>query len=75
LKKIVLDVSDLEAPQPLILAAKALRELGEDECLIFKHRMNPKHLFSELLALDMDYIVVKEQPNEFEMKIFKRRKN
>lgn len=74
MKEIVLDVSELEAPQPLILAIKTIRELQDDECLLFKHRMNPRHLFNELTTLQMDYIIIKDQPNEFEMKIFKRKK-
>ena len=71
MKTIVLDVSDLEAPQPLIAAAKALKELKKDEVLLFRHRMNPKHLFNEIKALKMDYRIVKDLPNEFEMKIWR----
>ena len=67
----LLDVSLLEAPQPLIQAVHALDELKEDEVLLFKHRMNPRHLFNEIAARGMQYEIVKDEPNEFIMKIWR----
>jgi len=41
MKKIFLDVSEFEAPLPLLKAIEALEKLKEDEVLIFKHRLFP----------------------------------
>ena len=67
----LLDVSLLEAPEPLIMAVRALEELKEDEVLVFKHRMNPRHLFNEIAARGMRYEIVKDEPNDFLMKIWR----
>lgn len=40
-----LDVSDLEAPEPLVLAVDALKALQQGEYLRFCHRMKPCHLY------------------------------
>ncbi len=71
MKEKLLDVSLLEAPEPLIVAVRALEELKEDEVLVFKHRMNPRHLFSEIAARGMCYEIVKDEPNDFLMKIWR----
>jgi TusA-related sulfurtransferase len=70
-KEIVLDVSNLEAPEPLLRAALALDALQEGEVLVFKHRMNPKHLFSEIKTRKLSYTIVKDEENDFVMKIYK----
>ena len=70
-KEILLDVSELEAPQPLIEAAKALDKLKDDEILLFKHRMSPKHLFTEIEQRNLHYEIIKNEPNDFLMKIYK----
>ena len=67
----LLDVSLLEAPEPLIMAVRALEELKEDEVLVFKHRMNPRHLFNEIAARGMRYEIIKDEPNDFLMKIWR----
>ena len=70
-KEILLDVSELEAPQPLIEAVMALDKLQDDEILVFKHRMNPKHLFHEIAVRDLSYEIIEDEQNSFLMKIFK----
>jgi len=69
-KEIILDVSELEAPYPLVEAVNALKSLQEEEILIFRHRMNPKMLFQHILALELHYEITKEDENEFEMRIY-----
>ena len=71
MKEKLLDVSELEAPQPLVLAVSALDELKEGEVLLFKHRMNPHHLFGEIAIRDMRYEIVRNEPNDFLMKIWR----
>jgi TusA-related sulfurtransferase len=70
-KEILLDVSNLEAPQPLIEAVMALNKLQDDEVLLFKHRMSPEHLFNEISARNFSYEIIKNEPNNFQMKIYK----
>ena len=41
----VLDVSELEAPEPLVQAIAALKSLQQGEFLRFCHRMKPCHLY------------------------------
>ena len=71
MREIVLDVSELEAPAPLIEASRALERLGEDEVLVFKHRINPRHLFNEITARGMRYEILKNTQNDFLMKIWR----
>ena len=70
-KEILLDVSEFEAPKPLIEAVMALEKLKDDEVLVFKHRMNPKHLFHEIALRGLTYKIIKDEENSFLMKIFK----
>ena len=44
----LLDVSDLEAPEPLVRALAALQELPPDSYLRLRHRMKPCHLYEHL---------------------------
>jgi len=70
-KEILLDVSELEAPQPLVKAVDALLKLKSDEVLVFRHRMNPTHLFNEIVKNRYNYEIIADEPNYFEMKITK----
>ena len=70
-KEILLDVSELEAPYPLIEAINALNILKDDEVLIFRHRMNPQMLYQNILALELKYEITKDIENEFEMRIYR----
>ena len=70
-KEIILDVSELEAPYPLIEGISALNNLKDDEVLIFRHRMSPQMLFQNIQTLGLRYTITKENENEFEMRIYK----
>ena len=70
-KTITLDVSELEAPYPLITALEAVHNLKDDEILIFKHRMNPCKLFEAIDKNNLKYEIIKDEENNFEMKIYK----
>ena len=69
LKQIILDVSELEAPYPLIEASHAVKDLKDNEELIFKHRMFPRKLQDVLEKFDCKFEVLKDEENYFEMKI------
>ena len=43
-----LDVSELEAPEPLLRAVEALESLPRGDYLRFSHRMKPCHLYAVL---------------------------
>lgn len=70
-KEIVLDVSELEAPYPLVEGIKALKALQEGEVLIFKHRMYPCKLQAQIDALGLESEILKDEENEFLMRIVK----
>jgi TusA-related sulfurtransferase len=69
LKQIILDVSELEAPYPLIKASEAIQNLKDDEELIFKHRMFPRKLQNVLEKFECKSEIIKNEENCFEMKI------
>ncbi len=69
LKQIILNVSELEAPYPLIEASKAIKELKNEEELIFIHRMFPCKLQNVLEKFECKSEVLKDEENYFEMKI------
>jgi TusA-related sulfurtransferase len=72
-KEYTVDVSELEAPYPLIEGTKAIQALKEGEVLIFKHRMFPCKLPKVIEENHCAFEVLKESENEFEMRIIKRK--
>ncbi len=70
-KTITLDVSELEAPYPLIQGIEAIHNLKDNQMLIFIHRMSPCKLFEAIEKNNMKYEIVKDEENYFEMKIYK----
>lgn len=70
-KKIILDVSELEAPLPLIKGVEAINKLKDDETLIFIHRMSPCQLYEQIEKNGLKYEVIKDEENRFELKIFR----
>ena len=48
MSRVFLDVSALEAPEPLLQAIAALAELADGDYLHLHHRMKPCHLYSYL---------------------------
>ena len=69
LKQIILNVSELEAPYPLIEASKAIKELKNEEELIFIHRMFPCKLQNVLEKFECKSEVLKDEENYFKMRI------
>jgi len=69
LNQTILDVSELEAPYPLIKASQAVKDLKDDEELIFKHRMFPCKLPDILDRFECKYEILKNEENDFEIKI------
>ena len=69
LKQIILDVSEFEAPYPLIEASQAIKDLKDDEELIFIHRMFPYKLKAVLEKFECKSEVIKDEENYFEMRI------
>ena len=58
----VLDVSDLEPPEPMTRVVEALCTLSRDEHLIMRHRHEPMPLFGILEEMGFRYAV---RPGEF----------
>jgi len=61
LREVVLDVSELEAPMPLLFAKNALEKLGEDEYLHMIHRLSPCLLPRHLEKNGFVYIEIKKE--------------
>mgnify|MGYP001029269202 CR=1 FL=1 len=70
-KSIILDVSDLEAPYPIMKALDAIQELKDGEILVFIHRMSPCKLFEAIERNNLKYTIIKDEENYFEMQIYK----
>ncbi len=47
----IVDVSELEPPEPMAVALASLRELGVDEYLVLRHRREPIPLFPMLIEM------------------------
>jgi hypothetical protein len=63
-----LDVSELEAPEPLVQAIEALQSLGQGEYLHFCHRMKPCHLYGFLD--ENGFRADTRHGNEYECEVF-----
>ncbi len=70
-KVIRLDVSELEAPHPLLKGVEAMKNLKDGEVLVFIHRMFPCKLQEQVDALGLQWEILKNEENYFEMKITK----
>lgn len=53
----IVDVSDLEPPRPMEVALATLRELADDEYLVFRHRREPFPLYAMLTEMGFSYRV------------------
>ena len=70
-KEIVLDVSELEAPLPLLKGTQAIKNLQEGETLVFIHRMFPCKLQAQIDRFGLRSEIVKNEENYFEMRIYR----
>ena len=68
-KEIILDVSELEAPLPLVKGVEAIQKLQTGESLLFIHRMFPCKLQEQIDKLGLKSEVLKDEENRFEMRI------
>ena len=71
-KEIYLDVSELEAPYPLLKGVEAMKKLQKDETLIFIHRMFPCKLQEQIESFGYRSMIIKNEENYFEMKITRK---
>ncbi|MBU0632570.1 DUF2249 domain-containing protein [bacterium] len=70
-KEIILDVSELEAPLPLLKGIEAIKNLKSGETLVFIHRMFPCKLHEQIDKLGLRSDTVKDEENYFEIKIYR----
>ena len=71
-KEIRLDVSEYEAPYPLVKGVEAMKNLQEDETLVFIHRMFPCKLQEQIDSFGLKSEIIKNEENYFEMKITRK---
>jgi TusA-related sulfurtransferase len=67
---ILLDVSGLEAPIPLLRIMEAMRNLKENEEILFIHRMYPCKLEQQVKNFGLSSEILVNEENYFKMKIF-----
>ena len=66
----LLDVSDLEAPEPLERILDALADLPPGDWLRIQHRRNPVPLYNMLAKMDYRWETHCRGPNDFEIMIW-----
>ncbi len=66
----VIDVSDLEPPEPMQATLAAVRELRADEYLVMRHRREPVPLFAMLLEMGYCYRVRPGDDTAYEILIW-----
>jgi len=67
----ILDVSELEAPEPFRLAVAAINELEADEYLCMRHRREPFPLYEMLAKLGFSYRVRRGEHTRYEILIWR----
>lgn len=67
----ILDVSDLEPPEPLQRVLEALSELGEGDYLHMLHRREPLLLYPELEQRGFRYLTITGGNHECELLIWR----
>lgn len=67
----VLDVGDLEPPEPLFATLDALDALGPGEWLHLLHRREPFPLYGHLLERDCACRVLRSEPGRYEALIWR----
>ena len=70
-KEIRLDMSEYEAPYPLVKGVEAMENLQKGETLLFIHRMFPCKLQEQIDKFGFKSEIIKNEENYFEMKITK----
>ena len=70
-KEIILDVSELEAPYPLIKGIEAIKNLKDGEVLVLIHRMFPYKLEKYIKRNDCIYEIINNEENYFKMKVYR----
>lgn len=71
LRERILDVSELEAPEPLRAAVAAIHELGEGEYLCMRHRREPFPLYRMLAEMGFSYRVRDGECTRYEIVIWR----
>ena len=72
-KVIVLDVSNIEPPEPMVAILEKIRELGPADILEVSHHREPIPLYSLLEEAGFTHEIEKLGENSYRLKI--RRKN
>ncbi len=67
----VLDVSQLEAPEPFRAAMAAISELTQGEYLCMRHRREPFPLYEALAELGFSYHVRRGEHTRYEILIWR----
>ena len=66
----ILDVSELEPPEPLLRAVEMVESLPRGDYLRFRHRMNPCHLYGVLEEVGLKWDLRRGEKVECELFIW-----
>jgi len=69
-KELLLDVSELEAPEPLTQIIDLLNTLEQHSYLRVIHRKEPFPLYNILHKNDFDFIAIEVEPSEYNILIW-----
>jgi hypothetical protein len=68
----VVDVSELEPPEPMTVALATLRDLAPDEYLVLRHRREPIPLYAMLTGLGFAWRLRTGSVTAFEVLIWRK---
>lgn len=61
---IILDVSELEAPEPMRVILTSLSKLQRGHFLLVKHRKEPFPLYPKIIELGFEFVVIDRQQSK-----------
>ncbi len=70
-KELILDVSMLEPPEPMMVALEAVDKLRAGEYLHLLHRQEPHLLYAQLMERGMRYMPVDGDSAPFELLVWR----
>lgn len=71
METIVVDVSELEPPEPMTVILTALARLGDGNCLLVKHRRQPFPLYEKLREQGWGYRCIVHSDEDISLYIYR----
>jgi len=74
-EQVILNVSDLAAPEPMTRIIQALMKLTRQQFLLVHHRREPFPIFEKLTSAGWLYNCQQQTPDRYQIYIFKARQH